>query len=61
MPIDTSTKSRKVLKWCLACLDKFVNPFDSPRLPLASWLELPPAREGHNVFGCAEGKRLDGE
>ena len=41
MPNDTSTKSRKVLKWCLACLDKFVNPSDSPCLPLATWLNSP--------------------
>ena len=41
MPSDTSTKSRKVLKWCLACLDKFVNLFDSPCLPLATWLNSP--------------------
>src|SRR5712691_1261943 len=61
MPIDTSTKSRKVLKWCLACLDKFVNPFDSPCLPLASWLELPAQCKARNVVGGAEGERLDSE
>jgi hypothetical protein len=61
MPIDTSTKNRKVLKWCLACLDKFVNPFDSPCLPLASWLELPAQCKARNVVGGAEGERLDSE
>jgi hypothetical protein len=47
-------------------LRQSVNLFDSSetlqdRIGAEPWLELPPTREGHDVLGCAEGKRLNAE